>query len=67
MSIHSTLGSHPATTQQVSPEKKFVPAVLPWGVAAVALVIFLTTLNHWVLAQSGASGAHLRVDLAAGT
>ncbi len=29
-------------------EKSFVPDVLPWLIAAGALVIYLFTLNHWV-------------------
>src|SRR5207249_3907737 len=33
---------------EVIPEKKFVRAVLPWLVAAGALVFYLGTLNHWV-------------------
>lgn len=28
--------------------RKFVPAVLPWLVAAGALLVYLLTLNHWV-------------------
>src|SRR5579859_6086686 len=52
MSIHSTLGSHPARTQEVSPERKFVPALLPWVVAGVGLAIYLLTLNHWVSFRS---------------
>jgi len=52
MSIHSTLGSHPARAQEVSPEKKFVPALLPWVVATGALTLYLITLNHWVSYRS---------------
>ncbi len=33
---------------QNNPEKKFVPVVLPWLIAAAALVLYLLTLNHWV-------------------
>ncbi len=29
-------------------EKKFVPVFLPWLIAAVALVLYLITLNRWV-------------------
>jgi len=29
-------------------EKKFVPDVLPWLIAAGALLVYLATLNHWV-------------------
>ncbi len=33
---------------ELGPEKKFVCSVLPWLVAAAALVIYLLTLNHWI-------------------
>ena len=36
------------TPQDVSPEKRFVPATLPWVVAAGSLLIYLFTLNTWV-------------------
>ena len=36
------------TERELSPEKKFVPALLPWLVAAGALAIYLVTLNHWM-------------------
>jgi tetratricopeptide (TPR) repeat protein len=36
------------TEPEVSPEKKFVPVILPWLVAAGALALYLATLNHWV-------------------
>ena len=48
MSIDSTLARRMTTEHEVSPEKTFVPARLPWLVAAGALVIYLITLNHWV-------------------
>ncbi len=35
-----------------NPERRFVPAVLPWILAAVALSIYLLTLNHWVTLSS---------------
>jgi tetratricopeptide (TPR) repeat protein len=34
--------------KEINPQKRFVPALLPWVVAAGALVIYLLTLNHWV-------------------
>ena len=40
------------TEDEVSPEKKFVPALLPWLVAAGALAVYLVTLNHWVSLSS---------------
>jgi len=37
------------TTQyDLEPEGKFVRAVLPWIVAAAALVLYLSTLSHWM-------------------
>jgi tetratricopeptide (TPR) repeat protein len=36
------------TEREVSPEKTFVSAFLPWVVAAGALAIYLVTLNRWV-------------------
>ena len=40
------------TEREVSPEKKFVPAFLPWLVAAGALAVYLVTLNRWVSLSS---------------
>ncbi|MGO8931474.1 MAG: tetratricopeptide repeat protein [Limisphaerales bacterium] len=40
------------TEREVSPEKKFVPALLPWLVAAGALAIYFVTLNPWVSLNS---------------
>ena len=48
MSIDSTLDRRMKMAQELSPEKKFVPARLPWVAAGGALVIYLLTLNHWV-------------------
>jgi len=48
MSIDSTLARRMTTEREVSPDKTFVPARLPWLVAAGALVIYLVTLNRWV-------------------
>jgi tetratricopeptide (TPR) repeat protein len=33
---------------QTDPRKKFVPRILPWLLAAVALGVYLLTLNQWV-------------------
>ncbi|MBI3417884.1 MAG: hypothetical protein HY043_21535 [Verrucomicrobia bacterium] len=33
-------------------QSSFVSAKLPWLVAAVALVVYLITLNHWVTVGS---------------
>lgn len=33
-------------------DESFVPSVLPWIVAAGALVVYLVTLNHWVSLRS---------------
>src|SRR5258706_11742910 len=39
----------PMTTEtQLDPRKHFVPRTLPWLLAAVMLVVFSLTLNHWV-------------------
>src|ERR1035437_7387921 len=40
------------TEREANPEKKFVRAGLPWLAAAVALVLCLVTLNHWVSLSS---------------
>jgi len=40
------------TEREVSPEKKFVPAILPWLVAAGAAVVYFVTLNSWVSLNS---------------
>jgi tetratricopeptide (TPR) repeat protein len=40
------------TEREVSPENKFVPALLPWLVAAAALAVYLVTLNRWVSLSS---------------
>jgi tetratricopeptide (TPR) repeat protein len=40
------------TEREANPEKKLVRAVLPWLVAAVALVFYLVTLNRWVSLSS---------------
>ena len=36
------------TERESSPERKFVPAYLPWLVAVGALAVYLVTLNRWV-------------------
>ena len=33
---------------QTDPRRNFVPRLLPWLLAAVALVVYLLTLNYWV-------------------
>ncbi len=33
---------------QTDPRRNFVPRLLPWFLAAVALVVYLLTLNYWV-------------------
>src|ERR1035437_8812108 len=40
------------TERETNLEKKLLRAVLPWLVAAVALVLYLVTLNHWVSLSS---------------
>lgn len=39
--------------------KKFVPVILPWAVAAGAMVVYALTLNHWVSFNSLPSVAKL--------
>jgi len=36
------------TDVQTDPRRGFVPRLLPWLLAAVALVVYLMTLNYWV-------------------
>ena len=38
--------------EPINAERRFVPAILPWVVAAVALAVFLATLNHLVSLSS---------------
>ncbi len=40
------------TEREVSREKRFVTAYLPWLVATGALAVYLVTLNHWVSLSS---------------
>src|SRR5437588_3070567 len=48
MSIDSTVTRRLTTAREVSSENRFVAGVLPWLVAAVAALLYLVTLNHWV-------------------
>jgi tetratricopeptide (TPR) repeat protein len=45
--LHSLLRSMTMQTEP-NPEKKFIPALLPWILAGIALIIYLVTLNPWV-------------------
>jgi len=36
------------TDVQTDPRRGFVPRLLPWLLAAVALVVYLLTFNHWI-------------------
>lgn len=40
------------TDFEVPPEKRFVPAILPWAVAAAGLVFYVITLSHWITSTS---------------
>ncbi len=40
------------TNTQVSPQKGFVPGILPWLVAGGALLLYLVTLNPWISVSS---------------
>jgi predicted Zn-dependent protease len=48
MSMDSTVARHMTMAREASSEKSFVGAVLPWLMAAVAALVYLLTLNHWV-------------------
>jgi tetratricopeptide (TPR) repeat protein len=48
VTIDSNSSRRMTTEHEVSPEKKFVAAFLPWLVATGALTIYLLTLNRWV-------------------
>jgi len=48
VSIDSTLGRRMTTEREAGREKQFIPAILPWIIAAGALLLYLLTLNHWV-------------------
>jgi tetratricopeptide (TPR) repeat protein len=52
MTMPSTFTSRMITEPEVSPEKTFVPAFLPWVVAGGALATYLVTLNRWVSLSS---------------
>ena len=44
---------------ELGSEKKFVCSLLPWLVAAVALVVYLLTLNHWLSFSSMDNAARI--------
>jgi len=48
MGIDSPLAGRMTLRRDVSSEEAFIPTLLPWVVAAAAMVVFLITLNHWV-------------------
>ena len=52
VTIDSTLIRRMTTEREVSREKRFVTAYLPWLVATGALAVYLVTLNHWVSLSS---------------
>ena len=59
MSEDSTLVGRMGVTREISSEEDFVPALLPWLIAAGALLFYLLTLNHWVTFNSLVSVAKL--------
>ncbi|HTL56249.1 MAG TPA: tetratricopeptide repeat protein [Candidatus Limnocylindrales bacterium] len=59
MSEDSTLVGRMGVTREISSEEDFVPALLPWLIAAAALLFYLVTLNHWVSFNSIVSVANL--------
>ncbi len=52
MSIDSTVDRRMTMAREVSPENRFVAAVLPWIAGGASLLVFLVTLNHWVSLSS---------------
>ncbi|HOX56315.1 MAG TPA: tetratricopeptide repeat protein [Candidatus Paceibacterota bacterium] len=50
--MDSTLTRRMMMESEASRKDKFVPALLPWLVAAGALVVYLITLNRWVSLSS---------------
>jgi tetratricopeptide (TPR) repeat protein len=48
MSIDSTVARRMTMAHEESSENRFVGAILPWLIAAVAALVYLLTLNHWV-------------------
>jgi tetratricopeptide (TPR) repeat protein len=52
MSIDSTLSRRMTMAPEVSSRSRFVPTVLPWLIAAGAVVLYAFTLNHWVTFNS---------------
>jgi tetratricopeptide (TPR) repeat protein len=52
VTIDPSLIRRMTTEREASPEKKFVPAILPWLVAAGAAVVYFVTLNSWVSLNS---------------
>jgi tetratricopeptide (TPR) repeat protein len=52
VTIDPSLTRRMTTEHEVSPEKKFVPAILPWLVASGAVLAYFVTLNPWVSLSS---------------
>ena len=59
MSEDSTVAHRIPTTREISSEDDFVPALLPWLVAAAGLLCYLLTLNHWLSFNSVLSVANV--------
>jgi len=59
MSEDSTVTHRIPTTREISSEDDFVPALLPWFVAAAGLLVYLLTLNHWISFNSVLSVANV--------
>ena len=59
MSEDSTLARRMPATREISSEEDFVPAYLPWLIAAGGLVFYLLTLNHWLSFNSVLNVANL--------
>jgi tetratricopeptide (TPR) repeat protein len=49
---NSPLSRRMMSASEASSNRRLMPAVLPWVVAAAALAVYLLTLNHWVSLSS---------------
>jgi tetratricopeptide (TPR) repeat protein len=52
MSIDSTVSRPMRKAREAHSENRFVPGVLPWLIAGVALLLYTLSLNHWLSLSS---------------
>ena len=52
MSIDSTVSRPMRKARETHSENRFVPGVLPWLIAGVALLLYTLSLNHWLSLSS---------------